>query len=110
MPRHFRLLAAVVLALLTFSVSALDLQQAKTAGLVGEQRNGYIGAVAAKPSPEVKALIKSVNAARRDRYQGIAAKNKLQLKQVEALAADKAIKKTRRGHFVQAANGKWVKK
>ena len=45
MLRNVQLLCAVLMMLLTFNAAAMDLQQAKTAGLIGEQRNGYLGLV-----------------------------------------------------------------
>ena len=110
MLRKLRLPCAVLIMLLAFGAAAMDLQQAKIAGLVGEQQNGYLGLVASHAPADVKQLIKQVNTARRQKYQGIATKNKLTMKQVEALAGGKATKKPRAGHFIQTANGQWVKK
>ena len=110
MLRPLKLLCAGLLAIFALSASAIDLQQAKSSGQVGEQRDGYLGVVTANASAEVKKLVKSVNAARRQKYQGIAAKNKLNIKQVETLAAEKAINKTRSGHFIKTGDGRWVKK
>jgi hypothetical protein len=110
MIRMPRLLFAAVLAVVAVSASALDLTRAKSQGLVGEQRDGYLGAVAAAPSAEVRQLVSEVNAARRAEYERIARSNRLELGQVEKLAAQKAIEKTRPGHYVQAADGSWVRK
>ena len=110
MLRNMRLPCAVLMMLLAFGAAAMDLQQAKNGGLVGEQLNGYLGLVASDAPAEVKQLMKKVNTARRAKYQSIAAKNKLKIKQVETLAGGKATKKTRAGHFIQTSSGRWVKK
>lgn len=106
----FKLFIALALILGSGAGWTLDLQEAKQRGLVGEQRDGYIGAVGGKPSAEVSELISSINAERRMNYQRIAERNKLQLNQVERLAAEKAIEKTDPGAYVQDARGAWTRK
>lgn len=88
---------------------ALDLQQAKSQGLVGEQLNGYLGVVSASGSGDVKALINDINAKRRSKYEAIAVQNSTSLETVELLAGKKAIEKTKSGNYVQTATG-WKKK
>ena len=51
---------------------SVDLQTAKSKGLVGETQSGYLSAVKS-PSAETKALIESVNLQRKEKYQEIAA-------------------------------------
>jgi len=92
----------------TFSAWAITLDQAKQQGLVGEMPNGYLGVVIS--STEVSHLVDSVNQKRKDIYVTLARKNKLSMKQVTALAGDKAINKTQSGHLIKDASGKWVKK
>ena len=110
MLRTIARLLLVPFAVLALTAQALDLDQAKAQGLVGEQRNGYLGAVSAAPGAAVRELVRSINQARRAEYQRIARRNGLQLDQVEKLAAEKAINKTRPGHFVESAQGGWTKK
>jgi len=100
-------LASIVLSI-TFSAWAVTLEQAKQQGLVGEQANGYLGVVVV--SSEVNNLVVSVNKKRKDIYLKLARKNKLSMKQVTALAGDKAIHKTQKGHLIQDLSGEWVKK
>lgn len=100
----------LILALLgPASALAADLQQAKSAGLVGEQLNGYLGLVGAEAPAEVRALIADVNAKRKAKYQAIATQNSARLETVELLAGKKAIEKTRPGNYIQSAVG-WKKK
>ena len=100
------LLAASSLLFASMSF-AIELDDAKAQGLVGEQTDGYLGAVVSKP--DVIALIKEVNDKRKQKYAQLASKNNLTLEQVEKLAAKKAYEKTDTGHFV-LVNGTWVKK
>lgn len=90
-------------------VFAMDLQQAKSSGLVGEQLNGYLGVVSGNDSADVHALIKDINAKRKAKYKAIATQNNTSLETVEILAGKKAIEKTENGHYIQTATG-WVKK
>jgi uncharacterized protein len=89
---------------------ALTLDQAKEAGLVGEDASGYIAAVAAKPSSEVKALVDDINARRRAEYERIAAANNIGVEDVEKLAGKKAIEKSPDGDYIRLPGEDWRKK
>ena len=102
----FRALVAGLL-LVSVAVFALDLDTAKTRGLVGETDTGYLAAV--KPSPEVSALIEQINARRKAEYRRIATSNGIDLSAVVKLAAKKAIEKTPSGQYVMI-DGNWRKK
>ncbi|MGB5686132.1 MAG: YdbL family protein [Candidatus Electrothrix sp.] len=93
--------------LLCQPVFALELQDAKTQGLVGETPSGYLEAV--KATPEAGQLIKEINAKRKTHYQKIAKKNKTPLSTVEEMAGKKAMEKTPAGQYVKVG-GKWEKK
>ncbi|MEJ2765869.1 YdbL family protein [Photobacterium sp. MCCC 1A19761] len=97
---------------LCFSVSAfaLDLQQAKDQGLVGEANTGYIAPVTAATTSEVRQLVASVNQIRKANYQRIAVSNGLTTEEVGRLAYQKAVQKTDPGHYYQNAAGTWVRK
>ncbi|MGS0942978.1 YdbL family protein [Pseudomonas luteola] len=83
------------------------LSHAKASGQVGEQPNGYLGAV--DGSSQGTEIANLINQARRDEYQRLAQQNGIQLGDVEAIAGKKAIEKTPAGQYIQL-NGKWVKK
>ena len=102
----------IMLAGLGFTTSswAIDLQAAKSQGLVGEQPNGYLASVKSTPGKDVAALIEAINAARKTEYIKIAKRNNTQLGAVERLAGKKAIEKTPAGQYVRSASGTWVKK
>jgi len=89
---------------------AATLQEAKADGLVGEQRDGYVGFVAGNASAEVRALVQDVNNQRRQRYQQIAQQNDISIEQVAALAFERAVEATQSGHYYQNAGGSWVRK
>ncbi len=86
-------------------VYAVDLSQAKAAGLIGEQMNGYLGLVNANAAADVKALVNSINAQRQAEYQRIAAKNGVPVDEVAKLTAQKVIGQAGPGHYVQTPSG-----
>ena len=87
--------------------AALDVNEAKQNGWIGEKDNGYLGLISVQPG--VQALVDEVNQKRQQIYLDLAAKNNISLQQVEKLAAQKAYAKTAEGHFIWL-NGAWVKK
>ncbi|WP_075187731.1 YdbL family protein [Teredinibacter haidensis] len=106
---------ALILALLTtfcfaLPAYALDLQQAKTDGLVGEMNNGYLGSPQETPSTEVQALIKDINSKRKDMYNALANSQNLSLEAIEKLAGEKAFAKTASGHYIKTPGSGWQKK
>lgn len=103
-------IAAFTTALVSFGAFAMDLQQAKSAGWVGEQIDGYVGLVRGDAPPEVRQLVSSINDQRRQHYRRIAGEQGIEVKQVELLAAEKAIEKTPAGQHVQNTSGTWIRK
>ncbi|MCI5122173.1 MAG: DUF1318 domain-containing protein [Candidatus Electrothrix sp. AUS4] len=93
--------------LLCQPIFALELQDAKAQGLVGETPTGYLDVV--KASPDAQQLIKDINAKRKTHYQEIAKKNKTPLDTVEKMAGEKALEMTPAGQYVKVG-GKWQKK
>ena len=83
-------LLAACLMLLSAPLFAVDLQSAKQQGLVRETPSGYLRAV--KSSSEVKALVSSVNAKRKQHYSRISKKTGASLKEVERSAGAKLSK------------------
>jgi len=86
------------------------LQEAKTEGLVGELRNGFVGLVVESAPAEVVAMVTDVNQQRRELYQQIARQNGISVEQVAALAFEKAVEATPSGQYLQDASGAWVRK
>jgi uncharacterized protein YdbL (DUF1318 family) len=98
----------ITTALLFSSLAmAVTLDEAKQKGLVGEQKNGYVGIVIKDVATEK--LVADINAKRKAKFTALAAKNNITLQDVEKLAAKKTYAKTQKGHFLQI-NGVWQKK
>ena len=91
-------------------VMALELQEAKEKGLVGEMANGYLGSPQSSPSAEVVALVEDINSKRKEKYREIAAAQGISLTAVEKLAGEKAFSKTESGHYINLPGGGWRKK
>ena len=104
------LVFSLLLSLIALPVFALDLDAAKIQGLVGEQPDGYIGAVQSNPGGDVLQLVSSVNSQRRTHYQGISQSSNLPLATVESLAGAKLIQRVPSGQYVRNASRQWVKK
>ena len=106
--RKFLVVASLLSSVLFSTMSlALDLDEAKQNGWVGEKDNGYLGLIIAQQG--VQSLVDEVNHKRQQIYTELATKNKLSLDQVEKLAAQKAYAKTLSGHYLWV-DGAWVKK
>jgi uncharacterized protein YdbL (DUF1318 family) len=105
-------LAFVLVAALGSSAAAsgLDLDRAKSEGLVGEKADGYVGIVLDHTSAPVQALVNNVNAKRRAAYEEIAKKNGTSVDAVALLAGEKLIERAAKGEWVTDANGVWRKK
>lgn len=103
-----KLLVLAAGLLLSLNAFAISLQDAKSQGLVGEQTNGYLGVV--KSNSDAASIAKKVNAKRKAHYEKIAKKNGISLNEVSKLAAEKAMKATKKGQYIQDKNGKWIKK
>jgi hypothetical protein len=86
-----------------------DLAQAKVAGLVGEQLDGYLGVVRPDASSNVRALVSNINRQRRSEYERIAAKNGVSTEKVAHIAAQKLIQQAPPGQYVQTPSG-WQKR
>jgi uncharacterized protein YdbL (DUF1318 family) len=88
---------------------AMDVQSAKTQGLVGERQDGLLGIVAS-PTPELRTLVETTNAERIEKYKGIAQKRGTELSNVQAFAGKKLIDGSAPGEYIQNAGGGWQKK
>lgn len=109
---HPLLQCLMLVLLVVFSTTAMaqTLEEAKAAGIIGEKRDGYIGLVQSNAPPAVVTLVNDVNRQRRERYQQIAQENDIAVQDVAQLAYARAVEATQPGHFVEDANGQWVRK
>jgi uncharacterized protein len=114
MINKLKLLVLPALFALSLPVLAMNLQQAMAAlgqakeqGLVGEQANGYLGAV--QNNANTSDIVKLINDARRAEYVKLAQQNNIAVADVEAMAGKKALERTSSGHYI-LLDGNWVKK
>jgi hypothetical protein len=116
--RHHLSLAAAVLAALAVAPAAavaMDAKSAvdaaKSAGVVGEQADGYLGFVKPSADPALKAAVAEINAGRADLYRQAAAKNGVTPEAAGASAFSTIVQaKLKPGEFYKPAGGGWVKK
>ena len=104
------LLATLVLGFVAAPALAAPLDDAKAAGYLGEQPDGYLGLVDPAAPAEVKRLMTDINDKRRTYYQGIAVKNGTSLEAVQALVGAKLIDQAPSGIHVKDSNGRWIRK
>lgn len=88
---------------------ALDLDSARSQGLVGEQTDGYVGAVKGQGGNEVRELVAAVNAKRLAAYQEIAREQGTPVEAVAALAGQKLIARMPAGSWI-GDQGRWYQK
>ncbi|EEJ1111174.1 YdbL family protein [Salmonella enterica] len=106
--KKYLILWVLTRSLLTPSVWALTLDEARTQGRVGETLNGYL--VALKNDAETQKLVLDINHARRASYQQLADSNHLPVDEVAKMAGQKLVERARPGEYVQGINGKWMRK
>lgn len=85
-----------VFTLISSQAFALDLQQARSQGIIAEQPNGYITVV--KNSPEAAKLASDVNAARKQEYQRISQEKGQPVDVVAKIAAEEIARKLNSGN------------
>lgn len=111
---HYLRLVTSALVLLGFMSAApafaLDLDQARTAGQIGERPDGLVGAISADAAPDVQALVETINSARMDAYRALAQKEGTSLEAVQAVAGERQLESAaRNGWYAMDANGRWQK-
>lgn len=85
-------LVAAVLLSFALPSFAINLDEAKAAGYVSEQANGYVAVISDKAPADVRALVDSINSKRSDVYKGIAEKNGISVQNVENMAGERLAK------------------
>ncbi len=96
----------VILGLLTaLPAFALDLHQARGAGILGEKPDGYVEVL--KKSPEAEALADEVNQKRLQEYTRISKQNDQPVDVVAKIAAEKIINGLKPGEYYQDTSGDW---
>ncbi len=106
----FTLLLSCAMLFAPSSAKALELDEAKRQGLVGETTSGYIAAVMPAPPRDVAQLVEEINQRRREAYRAISNENGQPLNVVEKLAAEKLYSRLTSGEFYQSNTGAWQQK
>ncbi len=107
--KRFASLLLLSAAFLTLPAFAIDLEQAKREGLVGERADGDLGLVVEQAPADVVSLVSDINERRLVEYRRIATANGISLAEVQALAGKKAIERTRPGDWIMTSDG-WRQK
>ncbi|AVJ17654.1 YdbL family protein [Serratia sp. JUb9] len=94
--------------LLSGSVMALTLDEAKQQGRVGETLSGYVAPL--KQDNDTLALVKRINDGRTEQYQKIAEGNHIALDDVARMTGQKLVARAPSGEYVRGINGQWLKK
>jgi uncharacterized protein len=105
--RNLGILFAIIM-LLAAPAYALELQQARSSGLVGEKLDGYVAA--RSQTSDVQALVTEINAKRRQEYVRISKENNQSIDVVAKLAAEQIINGLSSGVYYQAPDGSWKKR
>ncbi|MCW9035633.1 MAG: YdbL family protein [Rhodospirillales bacterium] len=115
MKKFYTLLSVLLLAFvfsgnLTTANAQSPLAEAKAAGYLGEQPNGYLGVVNSSAPETALVLAQEINIKRREKYISIARSNGSTLNAVEVVVGAKLISRTPPGQFYKDANGAWIRR
>jgi uncharacterized protein YdbL (DUF1318 family) len=103
-----RMIATIALVLASLPALALDFQQARQQGIVGEKADGYVVPLA--KSDEAIRLATDVNAKRKMEYLRISKENGQPVDVVGKLAAQQIVQNLPKGATYMDASGNWVQK
>ena len=103
------LLLVLLLCLTAGPALASEIGDAKAAGHIGEQADGYLGLVSSSAPDAAQALVERVNAGRKKKYAEIAAKNDTNASAVGARAGAKLMERAAVGEYINSGDG-WEKK
>jgi len=112
-PKRLRSRALLLSALIVLApqlASATTLDEAKSAGQIGEGVDGYVHLVEKNAPADIKALVSSVNAQRKEKYASIAATRGVPLEDVAVLAGAKLVERAGAGEYVLDSSGTWRRK
>jgi hypothetical protein len=97
--KKIMLMAVLSLGLISHSVLALTLDDARLQGRVGETLTGYLEPL--KQDKETLALVKKINDARSESYQQLADSNNLPVDEVAKMAGQKLVSRAQPGEYVK---------
>ncbi|HHI89130.1 MAG TPA: DUF1318 domain-containing protein, partial [Hellea balneolensis] len=85
------------------------IDQAKLAGLVGEQLNGYLGFVTDNVPADIRAAVNEINIKRKSLYTKVAREKGVAISDVAGLSGEKLVAKAAPGTYVRLADERWHK-
>ncbi len=100
--------AGAALAQTAGQKAAVD--SAKTAGVVGEMGDGYLGFVAAANDPNLKSAVAAINAGRADVYADTAAKTGVTIEAAGQATARQLYSRIPAGQWYKPLGGSWTQK
>lgn len=103
-------LAAVQPAFADLAADKVTVDAAKTAGVVGEQADGYLGLVKGSADAATTAAMNAINAARKDVYSQTATKSGVTPDAAGQATGAQLIEKLPAGQFFKPLAGGWTKK
>lgn len=103
--------ALTAIAAPTASAQGSQIESAKTAGVVGERIDGYLGIVEdGAVDASLRRRVNEINAKRRAVYDEVAEQNGATTEQVARLTGEKQIARASSGQFVMDETGRWTRK
>lgn len=102
-------LLTLVMVLAALASAASPLHEARAAGRLGEQLDGYVG-FPKTPDDATKALAEEINGNRLAHYQKLATETGAPVAAVAAQAGQKLVDKVPKGQFHRNADGDWLRK
>lgn len=105
------LMIAAALAVVGSPARAADpvVEQALSAGMIGEQWDGYLGFVSA-PSADLKSAVDAINIKRRAGYTQIAAARNVTVDQFAQTTACSTLRAVKPGQVYKLKDGGWQKR
>ena len=102
-------LATVAIAQSASAKATVD--AAKTAGIVGEQADGFLGFVTQPADPAIRTAVADINAGRAQLYREAAAKNGVSVEAAGAAAFTQVVQtRLKAGEYYKPNGGGWVRK
>ncbi len=101
-------LMTVMGMMLSFPAFALDLHEARSSGLVGEARTGYVEPMLERA--DVLELVADINSKRKQEYVRISQENGQSVDVVAKLASEQIMSRLNAGEYYKDSDGNWKKR
>ena len=107
LPLALALAVTLFAALPASDARAIDLDQAKAQGLVGERFDGLIAPVSPNPSPDIQDLVRRINEARLAKYRQAAQQAGTTIELFRKIMGKKVIEQAPSGTHYMTPDGTW---